>query len=55
LHDWPAYEEYDLPSGPLSNAYDLHIAAAAALKPLIELGGRAEKYFEQRDAMKDRA
>ena len=55
MHDWPAYEEYDLPCGPLSNAYDLHIAAAAALKPLIELGERAEKYFEQRDAMKDRS
>lgn len=55
LHDWPAYEEYDLPYGPLSNAYDLHIAAAAALKPLIELGERAEKYFEQRDVMKDRS
>jgi hypothetical protein len=55
LHDWPVYEEYDLPCGPLSNAYDLHIAAAAALKPLIELGERAERYFEQRAAMKDRS
>jgi len=55
LHGWPAYQEYDLPAGALSNAYDLHIAAAAALKPLVELGGRAEKYFERRDAAKDRS
>jgi hypothetical protein len=48
LHDWPAYQEYNLPGGTLSNAYDLHIAAAAALKPLIELGIRAEKFFERR-------
>jgi hypothetical protein len=55
LHGWPAYDEYDLPSGPLSNAYDLHIAAAAALKPLVELGERAERHFERRDAAKDRS
>ena len=55
LRGWPAYQEYDLPAGALSNAYDLHIAAAAALKPLVELGGRAEKYFERRDAAKDRS
>jgi hypothetical protein len=48
LHDWPAHQEYNLPGGTLSNAYDLHIAAAAALKPLIELGRRAETYFERR-------
>ncbi|HZC99737.1 MAG TPA: hypothetical protein VFA46_05955 [Actinomycetes bacterium] len=52
LYDWPAYQEYDLPSGPLSNAYDLHIAAAAALKPLIEMGERAERFFAHRDAAK---
>jgi hypothetical protein len=42
-------------SGPLSNAYDLHIAAAAALKPLIELGERAEEFFARRDAAKGRS
>jgi hypothetical protein len=55
LDDWPAYQEYNLPAGLLSNAYDLHIAAAAALKPLIEMGRRAEQYFEDRDAAKDRS
>ena len=49
LHDWPAYQEYELPAGQLSNAYDLHIAAAAALKPLVEMGERAEQYFAKRD------
>jgi hypothetical protein len=49
IHDWPAYREYELPAGQLSNAYDLHIAAAAALKPLVEMGERADKYFEQQD------
>ena len=49
LRDWPAYQDYDLPAGELSNAYDLHIAAAAALKPLVEIGERAERFFEQRD------
>lgn len=48
LHDWPAYDEYSLPSGQLSNAYDLHIAAAAALKPLVELGEKAEAFFAAR-------
>jgi hypothetical protein len=37
------------PAGQLANAYDLHIAAAAALKPLVELGERAKEYSEWRD------
>ena len=48
--DWPAYEDYKLAGGQLSNAYDLHVAAAAALKPLVELGERCERYFAERDA-----
>jgi hypothetical protein len=45
----PAWEEYVLPSGELSNAYDLHIAAPAALKPLVELGEQAANYFAEQD------
>jgi hypothetical protein len=45
----PVWEEYQLPSGELSNAYDLHIAAAAALKPLVELGEQAANYFAEQD------
>ena len=45
----PVWEEYELPSGELSNAYDLHIAAAAALKPLVELGEQATSYFAEQD------
>jgi hypothetical protein len=40
----PVWEEYELPSGELSNAYDLHIAA---LKPLVELGEQAADYFAE--------
>jgi hypothetical protein len=47
VHDWPACRDYELPAGQLSNAYDLHIAAAAALKPLVEIGERTDKHFEQ--------
>ena len=47
---WPAYQDYEMSGGTLSNAYDLHIAASAALKPLIEMGERAEAYFAKRDA-----
>jgi hypothetical protein len=43
------WEEYELPTGELSNAYDLHIAAAAALKPLVELGEQAAHYFAEQD------
>jgi hypothetical protein len=50
LHGWPAYEDYKLPAGALANAYDLHIAASAALKPLVEIGQRAEEYFAKREA-----
>jgi hypothetical protein len=32
----------------LSNAYNLHIGASAALKPLIEMGERAAAYFAKR-------
>ena len=45
----PVWEEYELPTGELSNAYDLHIAAAAALKPLVELGEQAAHYFAEQD------
>ena len=45
----PVWDEYQLPSGELSNAYDLHIAAAAALKPLVELGEQAANYFAEQD------
>lgn len=50
IDDWPAYQEYEMKGGQLANAYDLEIAAKAALKPLVELGERAERYFAQRDA-----
>ena len=50
LHDWPAYEDYTLPAGELANAYDLEVGAKAALKPLVELGARAARYFAERDA-----
>jgi hypothetical protein len=46
--DWPAWQDYDMSGGQLSNAYDLHIAAAAALKPLNEMGERAAEYFAHR-------
>ena len=45
----PVCPEYQLPSGELSNAYDLHIAAAAALKPLVDLGEQAADYFAEQD------
>ena len=48
--DWPAYEEYELPAGELSNTYDLHLGASAALKPLIELGERYKSYLESRQS-----
>lgn len=51
--DWPAYQDYSLAAGQLSNAYDLHVAATAALKPLVEMGTRAEQYFAERDAPSD--
>ena len=39
LVDWPAYNEpYDLPHGVLAIAYDLEIAAKAALRPLVDVG-----------------
>jgi hypothetical protein len=47
--DWPAYEEYDLAAGPLASAYDLGTAAAAALRPLREMGGQIDSYRESRD------
>ena len=50
INDWPAYQEYELKGGQLANAYDLHIAAAASLKPLIELGERADAYFASRES-----
>jgi len=49
LGGWPAYEEYELPAGRLSNAFDLHIASSAALKPLIDVGERAERFFAEQD------
>lgn len=48
IEGWPAYQDYDLKGGQLANAYDLHIAASAALKPLIELGEQAATYFSNR-------
>ena len=50
LHGWPAYEDYSLPGGELANAYDLEVGAKAALKPLVELGERAARYFAEREA-----
>ena len=50
IEDWPAWQEYELKGGTLSNAYDLEVGAKAALKPLVELGERAERYFASRDA-----
>lgn len=49
LHDWPAYNDYNLPAGELANTYDLEVGAKAALKPLVELGERASQYFASRD------
>src|SRR5690606_34567274 len=46
---WPAYEDLEWTGGRLANAYDLHIAAAASLKPLIEMGERTEAFFSSRD------
>ncbi|WP_431844271.1 hypothetical protein, partial [Calidifontibacter indicus] len=46
---WPAYQDYELAGGQLSNAYDLQVAASAALKPLVEHGIRCLRYFDQRD------
>ena len=48
--EWPAYTEYALPSGPLSSAYDLGTAAAAALRPLREMKARIDHYQETKDA-----
>jgi hypothetical protein len=45
--DWPAYTEYALDAGPLSSAYDLGTAAAAAVRPLREMGERIEWYLEK--------
>ena len=50
IDDWPAWQQDDFQGGTLSNAYDLEVGAKAALKPLIEMGLRAERYFATRDA-----
>ena len=42
--DWPAYSEDKIRYGTLSNAHALDTAAAAALRPLIELGERWERH-----------
>ena len=47
--DWPVYTEYELDAGPLSSAYDLSTAAAAAARPLREMGERIDSYLEHRD------
>jgi len=49
IDDWPAYQDYELKGGTLANAYDLEVGAKAALKPLIQLGERAERYFADGD------
>jgi hypothetical protein len=46
--EWPAYAEYELDAGPLSSAYDLATASAAALRPLREMGQRIDRYMESR-------
>jgi hypothetical protein len=46
--DWPAYTEYDLSAGPLASAYDLATAAAAAVRPLNEMGARIDRYLAER-------
>lgn len=50
INDWPAYQEFEMKGGELSNAYDLQVAASAALKPLVELGRRAEAYFDSKES-----
>lgn len=50
IHDWPAYQDDEFSVGCLANAYDLQVAAAASLKPLVEMGERAQRYFAERDA-----
>lgn len=42
--DWPGIHDFELHGGKLSEAYDLEIAAAAALKPLRDLAREATKY-----------
>jgi hypothetical protein len=56
LDDWPAYQEYNLSAGPLSNAYNLNVACQAALKPLRDHGERLawyrEKYLPEQERRK---
>jgi hypothetical protein len=46
--NWPAHTEYELAAGPLSSAYDLGTAAAAAIRPLNEMGAMVDQYLERR-------
>lgn len=47
IHGWPAVQGQtaDWPGDRLSSAYDLETAAAAALKPLKEMGEMYERYL----------
>ncbi|WP_157623225.1 hypothetical protein [Terrabacter sp. Root181] len=52
ISDWPAYQDFQMAGGELANAYSLDVAAAASLKPLVEMGERSSAYFAKRDAEK---
>ncbi|WP_093803906.1 hypothetical protein [Streptomyces sp. Wb2n-11] len=49
VDDWPAVEEYQLSAGPLSDAYDLQVAASAALRPLVKMGISVTEHFKNRN------
>ncbi|MFE5512253.1 hypothetical protein ACFQ9J_16870 [Streptomyces sp. NPDC056529] len=49
VEDWPAVKEYELAAGPLSDAYDLQTASAAALRPLVKMGISVTEYFKDRE------
>lgn len=46
--DWPAHCDFEVGGGRLAYAYDLQTAAAAALRPLGELGQAFQKYLAER-------
>ncbi|MFD6279470.1 hypothetical protein ACFWFI_28465 [Streptomyces sp. NPDC060209] len=51
VDDWPAVEEYELSAGPLSDAYDLQVAASAALRPLVKMGHSLAQHFNRQQSI----
>lgn len=47
LTDWPAYQDAEIGYTEVAVAHDLHVAAQAALRPLMEFGDAYHRYLNR--------